>query len=124
MTKIYKTFYDSLIKDGVSKWVSDQNLGALCYTNVKGREYTALKTADKLAEAKEASEAGDDDRLCKLVGEIERNDVQEAEFASAEKDAKAAFKAVTGSDWRMPSKSSNTPKTATAAHAFLKARKA
>ena len=122
MIKLLTDFYNSLIKSGFSTWVANQNLGAICYTNYSGQAYTARMTADKLAEAKEASEQGNDDKLCKLVGEIDRNDVQEAEFRSVLEDAKKVFKAVTGSDWRPPSKTSNASRDATAAHAFLKKR--
>tara|TARA_B100001146_G_scaffold187651_1_gene171563 strand:- start:522 stop:896 length:375 start_codon:yes stop_codon:yes gene_type:complete len=122
MFKMFTTLYENLIKSGVSVWVANQMLGALCFTNVKGAQYTARNTADKLAEAKEASEEGNDDRLCKLVAVIERNDAQEAEFLAAVEAAKKAFKTCTGSEWVMPSKSTNSPKNMTDAHAFLKKR--
>ena len=122
MKKSIQTFANNLRQAGVPEWVLNQNIGAICYTNVSGAAYSRSKAADLIAEAKEAAEANDEDRLCKLQSLVTRNEEQAKEFDKMVVAAKAVYKNVTGEVWKKPSKTSNSTASVTEAREFFKKR--
>jgi len=117
-----KELVNLLSHKNTPEWVVSQTIRDLCYTSRNNIEYQTKAIADILGEAREAVEENDEYKLLKLQEQITFREAQQEVFEEVHALAKAAFKKVTGSEWKPPSKKSITNKNKTETREFFKKR--
>jgi len=117
-----KELVNLLSHKNTPEWVVSQTLRNLCYSSQNDINYQNVAIGDLGRDAEEAIKEDNEYKLLKLQEQTMFREEQLEVFEEVHALAKAAFKEVTGSEWKPASKKSLTNKNKTATREFWKKR--